>query len=119
MGIGCNCFWFNFFGDYFVVVILFLFIGIEKILEMCVLVFVKLKEMGLMSCNEWIMLLVFVGLVILWVCGVVLNIDVIMIVFIGLVILLLSGVLIWDDVIVEKEVWYIVIWFVVLLIFVS
>ncbi|CNH52263.1 anion permease [Yersinia kristensenii] len=88
---------------------------LKKTPEMRALALVKLKEMGPMSRNEWIVLSVFIGLVTLWVCGSALNIDATMTAFIGLAILLLSGALTWDDVIAEKEAWHTVIWFAVLL----
>ncbi|AJJ28009.1 TPA: anion permease [Yersinia enterocolitica] len=88
---------------------------LKKTPEMCTLALVKLKEMGPMSRDEWIVLSVFIGLVTLWVCGVALHIDATMTAFIGLAILLLSGALTWDDVITEREAWHTMIWFAVLL----
>ncbi|AJI87508.1 transporter, divalent anion:Na+ symporter family protein [Yersinia rochesterensis] len=88
---------------------------LKKTPEMRAQAIVKLKEMGRMSRNEWIVLSVFIGLVTLWVCGTMLNIDATITAFIGLAILLLSGVLTWDDVIAEKEAWHTMIWFAVLL----
>lgn len=88
---------------------------LKKTPEMRALALMKLKEMGPMSRNEWVVLSVFIGLVTLWVSGATLNIDATMTAFIGLAILLLSGALTWDDVIAEKEAWHTVIWFAVLL----
>ncbi|MDR1115410.1 MAG: anion permease [Tannerella sp.] len=75
----------------------------------------KLHEMGKMSRDEWIVLLVFIGLVFLWALGSVLNIDATLVAFVGVVVLLLANTLSWDDVLSEKEAWHTVVWFAVLI----
>ncbi|TCV95199.1 anion permease [Biostraticola tofi] len=88
---------------------------LKKTPEMRLMAIEKLREMGPMTRNEWIVLLVFVGLVALWVCGAALDIDATLTAFAGLAVLLLTGVLNWDDVISEKEAWHTMVWFAVLL----
>jgi DASS family divalent anion:Na+ symporter len=75
----------------------------------------KLREMGKMSRDEWFVLSVFIGLVILWALGSVLNIDATLVALAGVVILLLSNTLSWEDVLSEKEAWHTVIWFAILI----
>ncbi|WP_026111983.1 anion permease [Winslowiella toletana] len=75
----------------------------------------KLREMGKLSRNEWIVLCVFLGLVGLWVAGSSLQINATLTAFLGLSVLLLTGALTWDDVTGEKEAWHTVVWFAVLL----
>ncbi|NAW51124.1 DASS family sodium-coupled anion symporter [Elizabethkingia argentiflava] len=74
----------------------------------------KLKEMGAISRHEWMMLLAFFILLVLWIFGGVLSIDATTTAFIGLTLLLLTSVLTWEDVKSEKGAWDTVIWFAVL-----
>lgn len=83
--------------------------------EMRALAVQKLKEMGPMTRNEWIVLAVFVGLVTLWVLGQKLGINATLTALMGLSVLLLTQALSWDDVIGEKEAWHTIIWFSVLM----
>ncbi|MBC8987597.1 anion permease [Pedobacter sp. N36a] len=71
----------------------------------------KLKEMGRVSTNEWLMLIAFVILLVLWVSGDFFKIDATTTAFIGLVFLLLSRVLTWEDVKSEKGAWDTIVWF--------
>jgi DASS family divalent anion:Na+ symporter len=78
----------------------------------------KLKEMGPMKLEEWIMVGVFGVLLLIW-SGVpalisshpLLAIDPTAGAFVGLGILLLSGVLTWDDILKEKGAWDTITWF--------
>ncbi|TRX38268.1 anion permease [Flavobacterium restrictum] len=79
----------------------------------------KLKEMGPISKNEWLMLLAFVILLILWITGDIFSIDATTTAFIGLVLLLLTSVLTWEDVKSEKGAWDTIIWFSVLVMMAS
>lgn len=79
----------------------------------------KLKEMGAISRNEWLMLLTFVILLFLWITGDFFSIDATTTAFIGLVILLLSSVLTWEDVKSEKGAWDTIVWFSVLVMMAS
>ncbi|WP_409415665.1 anion permease [Flavobacterium sp. PS2] len=79
----------------------------------------KLKEMGPISRNEWLMLLTFFILLFLWMTGDLFSIDATTTAFIGLVILLLTSVLTWEDVKSEKGAWDTIVWFSVLVMMAS
>ncbi|KPH10848.1 anion permease [Chryseobacterium sp. ERMR1:04] len=79
----------------------------------------KLKEMGPISRNEWLMLLAFFILLTLWIFGGALSIDATTTAFIGLTILLLTSVLTWEDVKAEKGAWDTIVWFAVLVMMAS
>lgn len=75
----------------------------------------KLTEMGPLSKNEWIMLLTFGLLLVLWVLGSTLNVDATVAAFVGLGILLSFNVLTWDDILKEHNAWHTFIWLATLL----
>lgn len=79
----------------------------------------KLKEMGPISKNEWLMLLAFFILLGLWIFGGALSIDATTTAFIGLTLLLLTSVLTWEDVKGEKGAWDTIVWFAVLVMMAS
>ncbi|AZA86046.1 anion permease [Chryseobacterium shandongense] len=79
----------------------------------------KLKEMGPISKNEWLMLLAFFILLALWIFGGSLSIDATTTAFIGLTLLLLTSVLTWEDVKSEKGAWDTIVWFAVLVMMAS
>ncbi|GEN68387.1 MULTISPECIES: anion permease [Chryseobacterium] len=79
----------------------------------------KLKEMGPISRNEWLMLLAFFILLALWIFGGTLSIDATTTAFIGLTLLLLTSVLTWEDVKGEKGAWDTIVWFAVLVMMAS
>ncbi|WP_027378953.1 anion permease [Chryseobacterium daeguense] len=79
----------------------------------------KLKEMGPISRNEWLMLLAFFILLVLWIFGGSLSIDATTTAFIGLTLLLLTSVLTWEDVKSEKGAWDTIVWFAVLVMMAS
>lgn len=79
----------------------------------------KLKEMGPISRNEWLMLLAFFILLFLWITGDIFSIDATTTAFIGLVMLLLTSVLTWEDVKSEKGAWDTIVWFSVLVMMAS
>ncbi|KPE49116.1 anion permease [Chryseobacterium indologenes] len=79
----------------------------------------KLKEMGPISRNEWLMLLAFFILLVLWIFGASLSIDATTTAFIGLTLLLLTSVLTWEDVKGEKGAWDTIVWFAVLVMMAS
>ncbi len=79
----------------------------------------KLKEMGPITKNEWLMLLAFFILLILWIFGGNLSIDATTTAFIGLTLLLLTSVLTWEDVKSEKGAWDTIVWFAVLVMMAS
>ncbi|WP_373768151.1 DASS family sodium-coupled anion symporter [Glaesserella sp.] len=78
----------------------------------------RLQELGKMSFDEKIMLVIFAILLILWadlpallLQDKALSVNATATAFIGLSLLLLSGVLTWDDVLKEKNAWDTIIWF--------
>lgn len=71
----------------------------------------KLREMGPMSRQEWIMVGVFIFMLFFWIFGANWNIEPTTTALIGVCLLLLSNVLTWEDVLNEKEAWHIFIWF--------
>lgn len=79
----------------------------------------KLKEMGHITKNEWLMLLAFFILLALWIFGGSLSIDATTTAFIGLTLLLLTSVLTWEDVKAEKGAWDTIVWFAVLVMMAS
>ncbi|MET4140532.1 anion permease [Pedobacter sp. UYP1] len=84
---------------------------LKKTTEAPAMAVAKLKEMGKITKNEWLMLLAFVILLVLWVTGDLFKIDATTTAFIGLSILLLTQVLTWEDVKAEKGAWDTIVWF--------
>lgn len=79
----------------------------------------KLKEMGPVSRNEWLMLLAFFLLLFLWITGDLFSIDATTTAFLGLIMLLLTSVLTWEDIKSEKGAWDTIVWFSVLVMMAS
>ena len=71
----------------------------------------KLKEMGPVTRQEWLMVATFIILLVLWIFGNLFAVDATTGALIGLSILLLCGVLTWDDVKSEKGAWDTIVWF--------
>lgn len=71
----------------------------------------KLKEMGPITLQEWLMVITFIVLLVLWIFGNLFQVDATTGALIGLCILLLSGVLTWEDVKSEKGAWDTIVWF--------
>lgn len=78
----------------------------------------KLKELGVLSKHEKIMLGVFGLMLVLWanipsmIFGAgVLQFDATTVAFLGLSLLILAGVLTWDDILKEKSAWDTIVWF--------
>ncbi|MDI3322700.1 anion permease [Pinibacter soli] len=71
----------------------------------------KLKEMGPITKQEWLMIFTFVVLLTLWIFGNLFSMDATTGALIGLCILLLTGVLTWEDVKSEKGAWDTIVWF--------
>lgn len=79
----------------------------------------KLAEMGKVTLDEWLMLLVFVLLIALWILGSSLQLSATVTAFIGLTLLLVSGVLAWDDILKERGAWDTLVWFAALVMMAS
>lgn len=75
----------------------------------------KLKKMGGVTANEWIMVGTMLLAVTLWVLGDSLGIPSVVAAMMALSVLLLSGVLSWDDCLSEKSAWDTLAWFAVLI----
>ncbi|SFW70049.1 divalent anion:Na+ symporter, DASS family [Sinomicrobium oceani] len=71
----------------------------------------KLREMGKMKPEEWIMIVAFLILLFLWIFGETVHIDATTTALLGLCFLLLTRVLTWEDVKSEKGAWDTVVWF--------
>ncbi len=65
----------------------------------------KLREMGKLSRQEWIMLSVFILLLILWIFGSLLSIHATVAALCGLALLLIFGILDWKDFVKEDKAW--------------
>ena len=79
----------------------------------------RLREMGRVTRNEWLMIATFFILLFLWIFGDLVEIEATTTAFIGLSILLLSGVLTWEDVKAEKGAWDTMVWFAALVMMAS
>lgn len=75
----------------------------------------KLREMGRVRLQEWIMILAFALLITLWIIGPFISMTAVTAALIGLSLLLLTSVLTWDDVIKEKGAWNTLVWFATLI----
>jgi DASS family divalent anion:Na+ symporter len=71
----------------------------------------RLREMGPVQRDEWVMLSCFVLLLTLWVLGEQLSIHSTVTAMVGLAVLLVTGVLGWDDVLSETGAWNTLVWF--------
>ncbi|AWG25516.1 anion permease [Flavobacterium kingsejongi] len=92
---------------------------LKKTTEAPAMARLKLKEMGPVTRNEWLMVLAFVILLVLWISGDFFQIDATTTAFIGLSILLLTQVLTWEDIKGEKGAWDTIVWFATLVMMAS
>lgn len=79
--------------------------------DAAVLARTRLAEMGKLQKNEWLMLLAFVLLLVLWVFGGMMGLNATVAAMIGLSVLILTGVLEWQDVTKEHTAWDTFIWY--------
>jgi DASS family divalent anion:Na+ symporter len=79
----------------------------------------RLKEMGPVRVEEWIMIGSFIFLITLWILGPYINLKAVIAALVGLVILLITSVLSWEDVTKEKGAWNALMWFSILLMMAS
>ncbi len=75
----------------------------------------SLKEMGTLKIKELLMLIIFGGLIFLWIMEKQLGINATTTALIGLVLLLITDILTWEDVVNEKGAWKTLIWFAILI----
>jgi len=71
----------------------------------------ELKAMGRPKWSEWLMLIVFLLVSILWMTSELHGIDYAAVALLGISVLLITGVLDWDDLISEKAAWGVFIWY--------
>ncbi len=71
----------------------------------------ELKSMGRPKWTEWLMLLVFLLVSILWMTSKLHGIDYAAVALLGISVLLITGVLDWEDLISEKAAWGVFIWY--------
>ncbi len=71
----------------------------------------ELEAMGRMKWSEWLMLLVFGLVAILWMTSKLHGIDYAAVAMLGISVLLITGVLDWEDLISEKSAWSVFIWY--------
>ena len=71
----------------------------------------ELKQMGKTKWSEWVMLLVFALVAVLWMTPRLTGFHYATVAMVGICVLLLSGVLNWDDLISEKAAWSVFIWY--------
>lgn len=71
----------------------------------------ELNAMGRMKWSEWLMLLVFALVAILWMTSKLHGIDYAAVALVGISVLLVTGVLDWEDLISEKPAWAVFIWY--------
>ena len=71
----------------------------------------ELKAMGRMKWSEWLMLLVFALVALLWMTSKVHGIDYAVVALLGISVLLITGVLNWEDLISEKSAWSVFVWY--------
>lgn len=76
---------------------------------------IHLKEMGPLSRYEWETIIVFAGLVFLWIFGDLWEIDSTAVALMGVSAFLVMGVLTWDDIKQQHDAWDTLIWFSTLL----
>jgi DASS family divalent anion:Na+ symporter len=71
----------------------------------------ELRRMGRTKWSEWLMLLVFALVAILWMTPKFTGIHYATVALVGICVLLLSGVLEWEDLITERAAWSVFIWY--------
>ena len=71
----------------------------------------KIKSMGPVQRNEWVMLATFLLLLTLWIFGAQLSMHSTATAMVGLAVLLVAGVLTWEDILSEKGAWDTLVWF--------
>ena len=79
----------------------------------------RLREMGAMTRNEWILLAVFVLLLTLWIFGGALGVNATATALAGVAAMLATGALAWEDILEERSGWDTLIWFAVLVMMAS
>lgn len=71
----------------------------------------QLQNMGPLSRAEWVTLLVFAGVGIMWLTTVWHGVDVTLVALVGLVVLLVTGTMTWQTAAAERSAWDVFIWY--------
>jgi divalent anion:Na+ symporter, DASS family len=71
----------------------------------------ELQKMGPLSRSEWITLLVFAGVGLMWLTTVWHGIDVTLVALVGLAILLVTGTMTWQTAAAERSAWDVFVWY--------
>ena len=71
----------------------------------------ELQKMGSLSRSEWITLLVFAGVGLMWLTTVFHGIDVTLVALVGLAVLLVTGTMSWQTASSERSAWDVFIWY--------
>ena len=79
----------------------------------------RLREMGAMDRDEWILLTVFILILNLWIFGGVLGVHTTTTAMVGVGAMLATGALDWEDILKERSAWDTLIWFAVLVMMAS
>lgn len=84
---------------------------IESTRHISVLAKNALQDMGPITRDEVIVIITFIGLILLWIFGRILNISPTTTALLGFLVLILTDVINWEDAISEKEAWKIFVWY--------
>lgn len=71
----------------------------------------ELQKMGPLSRSEWITLLVFAGVGLMWLTTVFHGVDVTLVALVGLAILLVTGTMSWQTAAAERSAWDVFVWY--------
>src|SRR4029079_907020 len=71
----------------------------------------ELQKMGPLHRNEWIAMLVFVGVGLMWLTTVFHGVDVTLVALVGLGVLLVPGTMTWQAASSERSAWDVFIWY--------
>ncbi|AKV56098.1 2-oxoglutarate translocator [Bifidobacterium actinocoloniiforme DSM 22766] len=74
----------------------------------------ELKEMGPLSMHEWIMLVTFIVMLVLWATGSIFHVEATTVAFLGVAVLLCTKIITWNDMVSNKSAWSTLIFFGVL-----
>jgi divalent anion:Na+ symporter, DASS family len=71
----------------------------------------ELRKMGPLTRNEWVTLLVFAGVGLMWLTTVFHRVDVTLVALVGLMILFVTGTMSWQTAAAERSAWDVFVWY--------
>jgi divalent anion:Na+ symporter, DASS family len=71
----------------------------------------QLRKMGPLTRNEWVTLLVFAGVGLMWLTTVFHRVDVTLVALVGLMILFVTGTMSWQTAAAERSAWDVFVWY--------